>query len=75
MAAIDFERLEDADLKSYHEFMEEAYIKAESRSRLSVAVWSLTLKELQKRGLIRLVGTNSDNGLDDPGDCAIQKLW
>ncbi|WP_323010408.1 hypothetical protein [Paracoccus sp. (in: a-proteobacteria)] len=64
------ERMTDDALLSYHKFMGEAYLKIPDVSTLAICVWSDVLKELDKRGKVRLVS----GSYDDIGNALIQDL-
>jgi hypothetical protein len=66
---------EDADLKNYHDMMMNCAEQGIAKTRIGTKVWSLVAKELLKRGLIRIIGSVDEAGLDDPGNCVTTKNW
>lgn len=68
--AISADRMTDDALMSFHKFMIEAVLKVENIAPLAMRVWSDTLKELDKRGKVRLVS----GSYDDIGNALIQTL-
>ena len=71
MITIELEKVPDDQLKAHHEFMDDAVIKIEKSSRLALAIWSEVLKELDRRGLIKLLAGT----YDDVGNVHFQRNW
>lgn len=64
------DKMTDDALLSYHSFMNYACVGVEDISSLAMAVWTDVLKELDKRGKVRLVS----GSYDDIGNALIQTL-
>ncbi len=70
MAHINAEQITDEALLSYDDMMTECVLKVEKVSALAMKVWSDVLKELDRRGKVRLVS----GSYDDIGNALIQRL-
>jgi len=70
MLVMNVDKMSDQDLKSYDEMMVECATKVENFAPLAAGVWSDVLKELDRRGKVRLISGTYDN----VGDALIERL-
>jgi hypothetical protein len=68
--AIETHRMTDDALKAYDEMMLECALKLEKLAPLAVSIWQNVLKELDRRGKVRLVS----GSYDDVGNAIIQRM-
>jgi hypothetical protein len=69
MAYIDASRMTDEALEAYDEMMVECALKVEKLAGLAMVVWSDALKELDRRGKVRLIS----GSYDDLGNALIHR--
>ncbi len=67
---IDASKITDEALIGFDEMMVECVLRVEKFAGLATAVWSDVLKELDRRGKVRLVS----GSYDDIGNSIIQRL-
>lgn len=70
MALVDATRLTDQALDEYDAMMNECIAKVEKFAPLAVTLWSDVLKELDRRGKVRLIS----GSYDDIGNALIQRI-
>lgn len=70
MPTFDARPLSDEVLDSFDEMMTECVAKIERFSPLAVSIWSDVLRELDRRGRVRLVS----GSYDDLGNALVQRL-
>jgi len=70
MPYIDTANLKLEALIAYDDMMVECTPKVENFAALAVSIWSDVLKELERRGKVRLIS----GSLDDVGNALIQRL-
>ena len=61
MAIIDARPMTDEALQGYDEMMVECIVKVEKFAGLATAVWSDVLRELDRRGKVKLVSGSYDD--------------
>ena len=61
MAIIDARPMTDEALQGYDEMMVECTVKVEKFAGLATAVWSDVLRELDRRGKVKLVSGSYDD--------------
>lgn len=71
MGYISTEMLSDNALERYDQMMIECTIKIEIFSELAGGIWSDVLKELDRRGRIKLVS----GSYDDVGNVMVQRIY
>ena len=69
-STIDASTMTTEALESYDDMMTESAIKVEKFALLAMLIWSDVLKELDKRGSVRLVS----GSYDDIGNALIQRV-
>ena len=70
MVHIDAQRLTDEVLQGYDDMMVECTVKIEKFAGLATAVWSDVLKEMERRGKVKLVS----GSYDDLGNALIHRI-
>lgn len=70
MAAINLKDLSNEALLGYDDMMTECFIKIEKLSPLAVSILSEVLRELDRRGLVKLLS----GSYDDIGNAHIMRL-
>ncbi len=68
---IDLEKYSDKTLKAYHDYMSECLFEVEKFEILAVGIWKEVLKELDKRGLVKLI----QGSYNDINSAVIRKTW
>jgi hypothetical protein len=68
---IDTSNLTDDVLKAHGDFMTDACVSVERVSPLSINIWQEVLRELDLRGLVKLISGSYDR----VADARIQRLW
>lgn len=71
MAYIAAHSMTDDVLISYNDMMDECVVKIQNFSLLAVNIWSDVLKELDRRGRVKLIS----GSYDDVGNALIQRLY
>ena len=67
---IQASQLNDDELLAYDHMMRECVMKVERFAPLAVRLWSAVLKELDRRGRVRLVS----GSYDDVGNALVERL-
>lgn len=67
---IDASQITTEALEGFHDMMEECVLKVEKFAGLATAIWSDVLKELDRRGKIRL----TSGSYDDVGNAIFHKV-
>jgi hypothetical protein len=70
MAYIDAQSMSDDALEGYDAMMLECVLKIEKFASLATAIWSDALKELERRGKVKLVS----GSYDDLGNALIHRI-
>jgi len=70
MAHIDARRMTDEVLEGYDDMMVECISKVQNLAALATAVWSDVLKELDRRGKVKLIS----GSYDDLGNALIHRV-
>lgn len=70
MVIHDISRINDQALLDFDDMMTESIMKIENFAGLATAVWQDVLKELDKRGKVRLISGSYDN----IGDALIERI-
>lgn len=68
---IDTSNLTDEVLKAHDDFMTDACVSVERVSPLSINIWQEVLRELDLRGLVKLISGSYDR----VADARIQRFW
>ena len=70
MAYIGAQNLTDEALQDFDRMMEETAMKVDKLASLAVGIWADVLKELDRRGKVRLIS----GSYNDIGNARIQRL-